>query len=279
MPAAGRHGEAISGAARRQKNKGLAAIMLAVGPTAFPSIQHLSPVGKRMDTAAALPYNRHEMVRREGNPRANRAWDIFMAGVGALSSIPLERMVFSRRRSSQGEGPSSPTSSAKSTRPAAWARTIETAGTEETIAWQRRQIAKELYSLQKNLAAGAMIEGKPCDCIADKHCLGLEALAEETMAMHRDSIYQEMLDWNKDVAAKGTHEAIASGRYGDDYQRMAQEARAFRKRLMGTEEPGAMLTQQERREILARARTVALENVDTVFENQLGPDKDSQVEE
>ncbi len=222
-----------------------------------------------MDTAAGLSYNRFEMVRRAGNPRANRAWNIFLTAVDAISSVPVERMVFSRRRSSQGEGPSSPTTSAKSPEPTARARTIETAGTNETIAWQRRQIAKELYSLQKNLAMGAMIEGKPCDCIADKHCLGLEALAEETMSMHQDPIYQELLAWDQDVAAKGTHEAIASGRYRDDYQRMAQEARAFRKRLMGTEDTRAMLSEYEREEILNRGKAVASEHAAELVTDEL----------
>lgn len=231
-----------------------------------------------MDTAAALPYNRLEMVRRirEGNPRANRAWNIFMAGVDAISSIPLERMVFSRRRGTPS--PSSPTTSPESPRPAARARTIETASTGETIAWQRREIAKELYRLQMNLAAGGMIAGKPCDCLSGKHVLGLEALAEETMAMHQDPVYQQVLDWTKEVDSKGTPDAIASGKYADDYPRMAGEARAFRKRLLGTEDTRAMVTAQERREILTRARTVALENVDAVFEKELGLKNDSQVE-
>ncbi len=123
--------------------------MLAIGPTASPSIQHPSPAGN-MDRARALSYNRLEMARRilEGNPRVNRAWNIFIAVVDAVSSMPLERMVFSRRRSSQGEGPSSPAASAESSKPATRARTIEqveTAGpdvrepqsNEETVARQR----------------------------------------------------------------------------------------------------------------------------------------------
>lgn len=193
-----------------------------------------------------------------------------MGAVNAISSIPLERLGSSGRRS-RAE-PSAPSSANKTLEPTTPADTIEgvdTAGTEETIAWQRRQLAKELYSLQKNLATNGLINGKSCDCIAGKHTLGLEALAEETMAMHHDPVYQEMLDWNKDVAAKGTPKAILSGRYTEDYQRMAQEARGFRKRLVGTLDTRAMLTEREREEVLNRAKNVAREKVDVLVEKEL----------
>jgi hypothetical protein len=143
---------------------------------------------------------------------------------------------------------------------------VETAGTEETVAWQRRELAKELYRLQMNLAAGGMIAGKPCDCLSGKHALGLEALAEETAAMHQDPIYQEIIEWSRDLATKGTPEAIASGKYRDDYQRMAQEARGFRKRLLGTEDVRAALSDEEKQEVLKRARA----KLDALLKEKLG---------
>lgn len=238
----------------------------AVGTTVTPSIPHPSPVGKRMDTFATLLYNRFEMVKR-----SDQAWDLFMGAINAVSSIPLERLGASRRRS--GEESSSPSSAnnqrSEPTTPAGTIERVNTAGTEETIAWQRRQIAKELYTLQKNLAANGLINGKSCDCIAGKHALGLEALAEETMAMHHDPVYQEMVDWAKELDAKGTPEAIVSGQYTDDYQRMTLEARAFRKRLMGTTDTAAMMTEQEREEVLNRAKNVAREQVDMLVEKEL----------
>ncbi len=48
-----------------------------------------------MDTTAALLYNRFDMV-------PNRAWNIFLSAVNAISSIPVERMLVPRQRSSQG---------------------------------------------------------------------------------------------------------------------------------------------------------------------------------
>ena len=146
---------------------------------------------------------------------------------------------------------------------------LETAGTQETIAWQRRELAKELYRLQMNLAAGGMINGKPCDCLSGKHALGLEALAEETMAMHQDPIYLEIAGWTKELDAKGTPEAIASGKYKEDYQRMAHEARGFRKRLLGTVDTPAALTGEERERVLKRAQAMARERLDALVEKEL----------
>ncbi len=193
-----------------------------------------------------------------------------MGAINAVSAIPLEQMAFSGRRSrAESSAPPSANKPLESTTPAGTIEGVDTAGTEETIAWQRRQIAKELYSLQKNLAAGGLINGKSCDCIAGKHALGLEALAEETMAMHQDPVYQEMLDWAKELDAKGTPEAIVSGKYKDDYQRMTQEARAFRKRLMGTLDTRAMITEEERREILSRGKSIDREKADMLVEKEL----------
>jgi len=234
-----------------------------------------------MDTASTLFYNRLEMARpiRGDNPRANRAWSLFIAAIDAVSSIPLERL--HTRAPAPRAAPSAPTAppapavpgrtaleekarglavkvkageithnqAVDELRQAAmpWAEprsavptTMETATTEETIADLKHRLAKELYRLGLDLLTGGRIAGRPCDCFS-KHALGLEAMAEELMTMDRDPVYAEITTWLRQREPEFTLAAVAQTE-PSYYQGLAPTVRGFFKRLMGTESPGAMLT-------------------------------------
>lgn len=114
--------------------------------------------------------------------------------------------------------------------------------TEETTRELKRRLAKELYRAQLDLSAKLRIAGKPCDCLESKHTLGLEATAEELIASEPDNaVYFEILEWLKQNQPKLTIEAISTGKYDDEYPRMAAEFKGFRKRIMGTTTLSAMI--------------------------------------
>ena len=126
--------------------------------------------------------------------------------------------------------------------------------TEETIAYQRRELGKELLLLEAHLREGCRIPpttGEPCDCCSPKHTITIEALALETYGMTGDPIYQELTKWAEEIERKTTIPEIESGRhnYGED----AVKARGYRKKLLGSESLGALLSSSERTQIAERA--------------------------
>jgi hypothetical protein len=126
--------------------------------------------------------------------------------------------------------------------------------TEETIAYQRRELGKELLLLEAHLREGCRIPpttGEPCDCCSPKHTVTIEALALETYGITGDPIYQELAKWAEEIERKTTIPEIESGRhnYGGD----AVQARGYRKKLLGSESLGALLSSSERLQIAERA--------------------------
>ncbi|MBA7681648.1 hypothetical protein ES703_89988 [subsurface metagenome] len=122
--------------------------------------------------------------------------------------------------------------------------------TGETIAYQRRELGKELLLLEAHLREGCRIPpttGEPCDCCSPKHTITIEALALETYGMTGDPLYQELTKWAEEIERKTTIPEIESGRhnYGED----AVEARKYRKKLLGSESLGALLAPSEHSQI------------------------------
>jgi hypothetical protein len=106
--------------------------------------------------------------------------------------------------------------------------------TEETIAYQKREISKELLLMEKHLQQHCKISGVACDCCGGKHLITIEGLAQETLGMTGDPVYNELVDWTKVVTPLTTANASASGKYEDKYPELALQAREMRKRIMGT---------------------------------------------
>ncbi len=107
---------------------------------------------------------------------------------------------------------------------------------EETTTELKRRLAKELYRMELDLAAGLKIAGKPCDCGSNKHTLMLEAAAEELISQDpgNASVYQDIIKWIPQNRDKILPEAIQGGKYAGEYPRMANEFKTFRKRVMGS---------------------------------------------
>jgi len=105
--------------------------------------------------------------------------------------------------------------------------------TEETIAYQKRELSKELLLLEKHLQQHCKINGTACDC-CQKHPMAIEALSQEALGMTGDPVYAETAKWTKTVSPMTTAQASASGNYEDKYPKLAVEARELRKRIMGT---------------------------------------------
>ena len=126
--------------------------------------------------------------------------------------------------------------------------------TEETIAYQKRELGKELLLLEKHLREGCRIPpttGEPCDCCSPKHTITIAALALETYGITGDPVYQELSKWAEGIAKKATIPEIESGKH--NYGENAVEARGYRKKLLGSESLGALLAPSERRQIASRA--------------------------
>ena len=139
--------------------------------------------------------------------------------------------------------------------------------TEETVAYQNREIAKNLIVLEKHYAQKLTIAGKKCDCGSGRHLLAIESLAEETISMiDNPDIYYRLLDWVKEVSPKSTDQAAKSGQYDNEYPVFSRQARDFRKGLIGSLEPSVLFdkktekqaetelptTEEESKELLSR---------------------------
>ncbi|MFH1763648.1 MAG: hypothetical protein ABIF09_05585, partial [Gemmatimonadota bacterium] len=99
---------------------------------------------------------------------------------------------------------------------------------QETIDYQNREIGKILLQLQRHFVQKFRISGKICDCGQGKHFLDLEGLAEETVTMVDNPVYERLVEWCRTTGPKCSVEAVRSGRYDGEYSRFAQEARDFR---------------------------------------------------
>jgi hypothetical protein len=106
--------------------------------------------------------------------------------------------------------------------------------TEETIAYQRRELAKELTLLEGHLSQGCKINNKACDC-CEKHPIKIEGLALETAGMTPDPVYKRLASWVQEISPIITEEAAASGSYEGQYPQLAIQARDFRKTIMGSD--------------------------------------------
>lgn len=117
--------------------------------------------------------------------------------------------------------------------------------TEETVAYQNREIAKNLLVLERHYAQKLRINGVPCDCGSGRHLLAIETLAEETISMiDNPDVYYRIIDWVKEVGPKSTDEAAKSGKYDNEYPAFSRQARDFRKEIIGSLEPSALFTKR-----------------------------------
>lgn len=122
--------------------------------------------------------------------------------------------------------------------------------TEETVAYQNREVGKLLLRMERHYAQKLRINGVPCDCGSSKHLLDLESMCEETVPMvDNPDIYYRIVVWSKEVAPKSTDKAAKSGLYDDEYPVFARQARDFRKTVIGSVEASALFPGKAQEEV------------------------------
>ena len=126
---------------------------------------------------------------------------------------------------------------------------------EETIDYQKREITKELWQLEKHLAQGCRIPDKtgkriPCDCCEKGSWiagLAYESIPIAERAGQTSGIFEKIAQWSEDLAPVVTVAAVESGQY--DYKKLSGEASALRKELMGSLALGSLLSPSEHGQI------------------------------
>lgn len=131
--------------------------------------------------------------------------------------------------------------------------------TEETVAYENREIAKNLVQLEKHYAQRLRILGIPCDCGSGRHLLAIEGGCENAIPMVANpQVYYRILNWVKEVGPKSTDEAAKSGLYDEEYPRFSHQSRDFRKEIIGSLDPRALFPQKPEM-TLEEAKAVAAE--------------------
>ncbi len=142
---------------------------------------------------------------------------------------------------------------------------------EETLAYQNREIGRELWLLEKHLAQGCRIPDStskliPCDCCEKGGFiagLAYESIPIAERASSSSAIYQKIAKWAEELTPMVTVAAVESGQY--DYKKLSGEASALRKELMGTGAfnallpPRELLTLEEARELATEEATKEVE--------------------
>ncbi|MBU1082766.1 MAG: hypothetical protein KKB59_20015 [Spirochaetes bacterium] len=104
--------------------------------------------------------------------------------------------------------------------------------TEETIAYENREIVKRLRLIADHCVQRFRIFGKPCDCGQFRHILEIEGLCEEAVQMvDNPDIYYSIIKIGKEIEPKVTLEAIGSGQYDEEYPKYARLYRDLCKQL------------------------------------------------
>lgn len=108
--------------------------------------------------------------------------------------------------------------------------------TEETIAYENREIVKRLRLMADHCVQKFRISSKPCDCGQFRHILEIEGLCEEAVQMvDNPNIYYSIIQTGKEIEPKVSLEAIGSGRYDEEYPKYAKVYRDLCKQLGFTE--------------------------------------------
>jgi len=111
---------------------------------------------------------------------------------------------------------------------------------DEILAYQNREIGRELWQLEKHLSQGCRIPDNTgnrvaCDC-CDKGTF-ISGLAYESIPIAErggkpSDIYARIARWAEGLEPQATVAAVESGQY--DYNKLSGQASALRKELMGT---------------------------------------------
>lgn len=122
----------------------------------------------------------------------------------------------------------------------------------ETLEYQRKEIARELWMLEKHLAQGCKIPKRDgslvtCDC-CEKGAMGITGLSYETIPIAErsgedSSIFANIATWSHGIEPHVSVPAI--DRDNTQLPRFSGEASMLRKQLLGTDRLSALLTNDE----------------------------------
>ena len=122
---------------------------------------------------------------------------------------------------------------------------------DEILAYQNREIGRELWQLEKHLSQGCRIPdrtGKPVPCDCCEKGSFIAGLAYESIPIAErggkpSTIYEKIAKWAEELEPMVTASAVESGQY--DYKNLSGQASALRKELMGTGSLNALLTPKD----------------------------------
>ncbi len=122
---------------------------------------------------------------------------------------------------------------------------------EEILAYQNREIGRELWQLEKHLSQGCRIPDRtgkpvPCDCCEKGGFiagLAYESIPIAERASSSSAIYEKIAKWAEELTPMVTVPAVESGQY--DYKKISGQASALRKELMGSLALGALISPSE----------------------------------
>jgi len=142
---------------------------------------------------------------------------------------------------------------------------------EEILAYQNREIGRELWQLEKHLSQGCRIPDRtgkpvPCDCCEKGGFIA--GLAYESIPIAErggkpSATYEKIAKWAEELTPMVTVAAVENGQY--DYKKISGQASALRKELMGTGAfnallpPRELLTLEEARELATEEATKEVE--------------------
>ena len=188
-----------------------------------------------------------------------------MEAVGKLSEVLKTKQLAAPSPQSK---PASAIEEGESSKKVAPSRRVTTG---ETIAYQKRELGKEILLLEKHLQQKCKIGGVACDC-CEKHPIVIEALAQESLGMSTNPVFNDIIVWIRGIAPMTTEAASQSGDYDDKYPEMAVAARIMRKSLMGTEEVNALLDPEQRKKVSDEVTEI----LDKAMTKQGGTDDDRE---
>lgn len=185
-----------------------------------------------------------ELIEDAGDDIRSIAGDI--RGLTSTGSQPPAIAPESQKEPSSPLNPTSPSSPGTLTN-------------DDIIAYQNREIGRELWQLEKHLSQGCRIPdstGKPIPCDCCQKGSFIAGLAYESIPIaerggHSGEVYEKIARWAEEVEPLVTPESVESGQH--DYKKLSAEASMLRKELMGTLSLGSLLSPADRAQVAEKA--------------------------
>ena len=109
---------------------------------------------------------------------------------------------------------------------------VEVPTEEETTIELKKRLLEEIASAEDDLVHKLKINGKACSCLDGKHDLKIISKSRELMPKEPNNpLYGQIINWWESNHDKLTARASASGKYDEEYLKMAGQQGNFRRQL------------------------------------------------